>query len=548
MKNTRLLTIFAILILSLVLTTGVLAAASMAGKHYLMKAANPAFSGKSPGETFDFQINSSKPDSPEITGLDLISSTNKFDWSAVDGSMGEGFRMTLDPEVTYHYLDSDLVTSNKTLAEGLHGFYVETVPDHEDFFKYWNGRGVNKDTTNEISGTLWDIITGTLPTFYLNVEGVNPEEQTFGLVDGLLQATGTNDGGDVFWRVYGDYPTGLYTYSGTITDTQNVTNTQTVSITFEAPPPPEPGPVFLPIILNNYSAPLFFDTFDFDRGWNQVSDSGASSRVQDGQLVITQTVANRNVRTVAPFEASKIPEFFAVEADMEIVPGFHLGTKYGLLFNWIDADHFYRDASPVFLPVVFNDYSPPIFYDPFDTDKSWTIISSGGYDYEIFGGEYYITQTLANRNVKSIAPVTSAEIPSQYVIEADMRLPDGSNDETRYGLIFDFVNANRFYMFYVSPKNQQWWIYKFNSGWSEIDSSTSANTNINQTGNNHLKIERNGDQINAYVKGYELGPWSPHSDFTGNQAGLVLISSISLSGGESAVAAYDNFLITDLYP
>jgi len=217
------------------------------------------------------------------------------------------------------------------------------------------------------------------------------------------------------------------------------------------------------------------------------------------------------------------------------------------------SHNFYWDASPsavglIFLPAIFKDYSAPIFYDPFDTDKSWTIISSGGYDYEIFGGEYYITQTLANRNVKSIAPVTSAEIPSQYVIEADMRLPEGSNDETRYGLVFDFVDANRFYVFYVSPKNQQWWIYKFNSGWSKIDSSTSANTNTNQTGYNHLKLERNGAQIKAYVNGDELGPWSPHSDFTGNQAGVILLTSSTLPSGENAVAAYDDFLITYLYP
>ena len=427
MKNTRLLTIFAILILSLGLTTGVLAAASMAGKHHLMNAANPAFSGK--------------PQKPEITELDLISSTNKSDWSAVDGSMGEGFRMTLNPEVTYHYLDSDLVTSTKTLTEGLHGFYVETVPDHDDFFEYWNGRGVNKDTT-EISGTLWDIITGTLPTFYLNVEGVNPEEQTFGLVDGLLQATGTNDGGDVFWRVYGDYPTGLYTYSGTITDTQNVTNTQTVSITFEAPPPPEPGPVFLPIILNNYSAPLFFDTFDFDRGWNQVSDSGASSRVQDGQLVITQTVANRNVRTVAPFEASKIPEFFAVEADMEIVPGFHLGTKYGLLFNWIDANHFYR--------------------------------------------------------------------------------------------------------FIVEPKTGNWWIYKWQSGWHILQDGTDS-TNIKQSYiTNRLKVERKGNEIWVYANNHYLDKVTD-TTYTGGKTGLIIVAATDL-GSDKAVAAFDNFVINRLYP
>jgi len=203
---------------------------------------------------------------------------------------------------------------------------------------------------------------------------------------------------------------------------------------------------------------------------------------------------------------------------------------------------------PVFLPIILNNYSAPIFYDPFDTDKLWTIISSGGYDYEIYGGEYYITQTIADKIVKSIAPVPSAEIPSQYVIEANMRLPDGSNDETRYGLVFDFVDETHFYVFYVSPKTRNWWIYKYSyPSWSKVDSSISANPNIYQTGNNHLKLERNGDQINAYINEDELGPWSPYSDFTGNQAGLVLISSSSL-GGENAVAAYDDFLIKDLYP
>jgi len=216
-------------------------------------------------------------------------------------------------------------------------------------------------------------------------------------------------------------------------------------------------------------------------------------------------------------------------------------------FSGISSAETSTDPELVFLPIIFNKYSAPIFYDRFDTDQSWEIYSSGDYDYIIYGGEYYITETMALKLVMSIAPVPSAEIPSQYVIEANMRLPDSSNDETRYGLVFDFVDVNHFYMFYVSPKNQQWWIYKFNSGWSEIDSSTSANTNINQTGYNHLKLERNGDQINAYVNGDELGPWSPYSDFTGNQAGLVLISSSSL-GGENAVAAYDDFLIKDLYP
>jgi len=113
MKNTRLLTIFAILILSLVLTTGVLAAASMAGKHHLMNAANHAFSGKSSGETIDFQIKSSELDPPEITRLDLRSSTNKSRWSAVDGSMDEGFRMTLNPTEEYHYLNTPMLQQRK---------------------------------------------------------------------------------------------------------------------------------------------------------------------------------------------------------------------------------------------------------------------------------------------------------------------------------------------------------------------------------------------------------------------------------------------------
>ncbi len=440
MKNTRLLTIFAILILSLVLTTGVLAAASMAGKHHLMNAANPAFSGKSSSETIDFRIESLKK--PEITGLDLKSSTDKSDWSAVDGNMDEGFGMTLNPIEEYHYLNAPHVTATKTLAEGLHGFYVDMVPDHNDFFEYWLGRGVNKDTTNEISGTLWDIITGTLPTFYLNVEGVNPEEQTFGLVDGLLQATGTNDGGDVFWRVYGDYLPGPFTFTGTITDTQDVTNTQTMSITFEAKPTPKPEPVFLPIILNNYSAPLFFDTFDFDRGWNQVSENGANSRVQDGQLVITHTVANRNVRTVAPFEASKIPEFFAVEADMEIVPGFHLGTKYGLLFNWIDANHFYR--------------------------------------------------------------------------------------------------------FIVEPKTGNWWIYKWQSGWHILQDGTDS-TNIKQSYiTNRLKVERKGNEIWVYANNHYLDKVTD-TTYTGGKTGLIIVAATDL-GSDKAVAAFDNFVINRLYP
>jgi len=113
-------------------------------------------------------------------------------YTALPGTYADGFVMELDPTVPWYYLDTDTITTNNPLANGLYPFYM------------------SPDTTN--------------PIFYVKVEGT-----TYTLIDAYLLAHG---GGEQPLRINGDFVPGTYTYTGSLTDIYGSSASASITITF----------------------------------------------------------------------------------------------------------------------------------------------------------------------------------------------------------------------------------------------------------------------------------------------------------------------------
>ncbi len=158
----------------------------------------------------------------DVTNLDLLNATaTSGPWTAVPGSYAAGFVMQLDPLVEYYYLDTNSITSNRPLADGLYPFTISSFPT--GFFDYWAAEGVVSGATGW-QGQMWQIINGNAPFFYLKVEGTN-----YTLIDGLQYAMGNTN---AVLRINGSYLLGDYSFSGEVEDALGFSDTLDVDISF----------------------------------------------------------------------------------------------------------------------------------------------------------------------------------------------------------------------------------------------------------------------------------------------------------------------------
>jgi len=164
-----------------------------------------------------------------LDALDLLGSTNLFDWTNVSGSLSAGFTMQIDPVVEYYYFDAANLVVNRPLADDLYPFYLDTSSLPAEFYTYWEARGVTESASGGWEEIMWDIINGIEPMFYLKVDGTS-----YDMVDGLQYLV---SGGFVEepLRVNGDYPQGMYNFRGTIQDESGCTDEIMVAITFVSP-------------------------------------------------------------------------------------------------------------------------------------------------------------------------------------------------------------------------------------------------------------------------------------------------------------------------
>jgi len=182
-----------------------------------------------------------------------------------------------------------------------------------------------------------------------------------------------------------------------------------------------------------------------------------------------------------------------------------------------------------------------IYQTPFN-QVDWEVLAGNGGSAWVTGGEYHLQESTADRNVRVIAPVEAADISASYAVETTGRMltDAGYDDQTRYGILFDWKAADQFYMFIVRPLTQEYWIYRYQSGWVQLAEGSSGQIQVAHA--NQLKVERLGNQILVYANDALLTERTDATYLNG-QVGLFVISSATMAGTETAEAAFDYFHI-----
>ncbi|MCP4537500.1 MAG: hypothetical protein GY832_10170 [Chloroflexi bacterium] len=178
------------------------------------------------------------------------------------------------------------------------------------------------------------------------------------------------------------------------------------------------------------------------------------------------------------------------------------------------------------------------YFDNFgDSNSGWPNDPSGGYSYQ--SGEYQIANSQANSVYGVVVPTVGS---IDYTIEADMRLYSG--DPIRYGLIFDWLDWNNYYVFSVNPTAQNWSLQKVDNGiWVTIDDGDSSYVNYGSA-TNHLEVQRLDQMLQLMVNGNIVKFCTTCGDaFAGDlRAGL-----FAKSGNDVPVTArFDNFLVEEI--
>ena len=152
-----------------------------------------------------------------------------------------------------------------------------------------------------------------------------------------------------------------------------------------------------------------------------------------------------------------------------------------------------------YLPFVIK-ADPFLYADDFsDPSSGWPVDDNGDVKRSYQAGEYEILTREINYWAGSVPPL--ADI-TNYSAVADMRIPNGNTGF--YGLIFDRVDWNHFYIFVVSPTSQVYAVLRHDPSWVMLTPfAPSAAINTGST-TNRLRVDRMGGQITVYVNDQPL--------------------------------------------
>lgn len=192
------------------------------------------------------------------------------------------------------------------------------------------------------------------------------------------------------------------------------------------------------------------------------------------------------------------------------------------------------DQDPqIYLPLILKNYGcSDGWQDDFsDPTSGWPVFDLDELKFEYLGGEYHVLI----REPDWGAYLTTS--PPVYATNFTLEV-DGRSDLGIYGLLFgrrfewenDIIYES--YSFEVGP-GSYWAIYKL---WDVLDSGYSSYIT---SGMNHLKIVRQGSQIEAYVNGHLLSTVTDSSFLGSREVGLVALAP------ETATAHvyFDNFVV-----
>ena len=226
---------------------------------------------------------------------------------------------------------------------------------------------------------------------------------------------------------------------------------------------------------------------------------------------------------------------FLVETDDD-------GLNSNLFIDDVSLEHRLK----VFLPCIYKDYCSFQYFDDFSNpDSGWKIGNHPNLMYGYLDGEYQIII----RNLNSSWLVTpNLVLPANYRIEVDAYGYALSAGQGSYGLVFgtrfgkDKITYET-YEFLVAP-DQTFTLEKrtMDGTLSKLITWTYSNV-INESGSNHLRVDRVGTFIRLYVNGVQVANVNDASFAgTGRDAGLQVYSYDIAA----VIARFDNFNATCL--
>ena len=172
------------------------------------------------------------------------------------------------------------------------------------------------------------------------------------------------------------------------------------------------------------------------------------------------------------------------------------------------------------IPLVMKQPTPaparPLLYsDGFnDSASGWPIDDRDGVTWSYQQDEYEIVI----RNEDWWAAATAPVYVPECRVEADMRLV--TSGRGAYGLILGWVNWDSFYAFVVYPETRSYGVYRWDGSWALVsDGGPTASLNPFAQ-NNHLAVERSGEQITAYANGHLLTTVRDENPRIGSRVGL----------------------------
>jgi hypothetical protein len=153
-------------------------------------------------------------------------------------------------------------------------------------------------------------------------------------------------------------------------------------------------------------------------------------------------------------------------------------------------------VATAYLPFVMRDYPPPVLYvDDFsDPQSGWATGDTGNTRRSYVDGEYEIL--VRNPGWWAGALSSAVKLPD-YLVEAGMRNAAGAGV---YGLIFGWVDWDRFYLFAVSPDGRSYTVERHQAnGWQVLVPWTYSPAILSGSAVNRLGAQRKGAQITVFV-------------------------------------------------
>ncbi len=161
---------------------------------------------------------------PVISEPFLLASPDQQNWEDYYGGETFSFTICLNPQYPFYYFDA-VFSVNVPLEEGtLNEFTLDEVTD-QNFWDYWDARGVNESASGGWEEVMWNIINGDEPMLYIKWDGSD-----YSLIDGLqYQFAGAENP----LRISGDYPAGTYLFTGNLMGENCESGEITFSLTLE---------------------------------------------------------------------------------------------------------------------------------------------------------------------------------------------------------------------------------------------------------------------------------------------------------------------------